>query len=176
MKFLPNWNSIESTARWGDALFWLGIGSLILLAVAEIASHIYSSRSAILQSHEMEKIIEGRVLSEEQIATLIKRLQLGLKPKKGVSLMGVQGNREANKLAGQLSKAFTAAGFTVAAVYEDSAIGGIGAGIQVRQNPLDHAVGVNIVSSLNGIGLATRLTEAAEWETDKIAIMIGYVP
>jgi hypothetical protein len=48
MNILPNWNSIESSARWSDILFWVGIICLILLAVAEIGSHIYGSRSSFL--------------------------------------------------------------------------------------------------------------------------------
>lgn len=48
MAVLPDWNSIESTARWSDFLFWAGIVCLVLLAVTEVASHIYGSRSASL--------------------------------------------------------------------------------------------------------------------------------
>jgi hypothetical protein len=48
MSLLPDWNSIESTSRWSDILFWAGIVCLILLAVAEIGSHIYGSRSSFL--------------------------------------------------------------------------------------------------------------------------------
>jgi hypothetical protein len=48
MSVLPDWNSIESTSRWSDILFWAGILCLILLAVAEIGSHIYGSRSSFL--------------------------------------------------------------------------------------------------------------------------------
>jgi hypothetical protein len=48
MSLLPDWHSIESTARWSDILFWAGIGCLILLAAAEVASHVYGKRSTEL--------------------------------------------------------------------------------------------------------------------------------
>jgi hypothetical protein len=50
MSVLPDWNSIESTARWSDGLFWAGIVALILLAATEVASHLYGSRSTYLVS------------------------------------------------------------------------------------------------------------------------------
>ena len=40
MNLLPDWNSIESTARWSDILFWAGIVCLVLLAATEVASHV----------------------------------------------------------------------------------------------------------------------------------------
>jgi hypothetical protein len=50
VSLLPDWNSIESTARWSDILFWAGIVCLVLLAVTEIASRIYASRSSDLSA------------------------------------------------------------------------------------------------------------------------------
>lgn len=55
MSILPDWNSIESTARWSDGLFWAGIIALVLLAATEVASHIYGSRSTYLVS-ERERV------------------------------------------------------------------------------------------------------------------------
>ena len=55
MNVLPDWNSIESTARWSDGLFWAGIIALVLLAATEVASQIYGSRSTYLVS-ERERV------------------------------------------------------------------------------------------------------------------------
>jgi hypothetical protein len=47
---LPDWNSIESTTRWSEALFWVGIAALVLVAVTELAAHVYGNRAAYLVS------------------------------------------------------------------------------------------------------------------------------
>ena len=50
MSLLPDWNSIESTTRWSEGLFWAGIIALVLVASAELAAHIYSNRAVYLVS------------------------------------------------------------------------------------------------------------------------------
>jgi hypothetical protein len=65
MSLWPDWISIESTARWSDILFWAGIGCLVLLAVTEVASHIYGSRSSELAA-EAAKAADAK--AEGQIA------------------------------------------------------------------------------------------------------------
>lgn len=72
---LPDWNSIESTTRWSDGLFWAGIVALILVAAAELAAHIYSSRAAYLvlahsrveseTRQRQERAIEGQYSAEK---------------------------------------------------------------------------------------------------------------
>lgn len=47
---LPDWNSIESTTRWSEGLFWVGIAALVLVAVTELAAHVYGNRAAYLVS------------------------------------------------------------------------------------------------------------------------------
>lgn len=47
---LPDWNSIESTTRWSEGLFWVGIVALVLVAVTELAAHVYGNRAAYLVS------------------------------------------------------------------------------------------------------------------------------
>ena len=59
MNFFPDWNSVESTARWSDILFWTGIVCLLLLAVSEITARIYSNRSAYL-SGEKARVEEDK--------------------------------------------------------------------------------------------------------------------
>jgi hypothetical protein len=48
LSLLPDWNSIESAARWSEGLFWAGIVALAVVAFTEIAAHIYSNRAAYL--------------------------------------------------------------------------------------------------------------------------------
>jgi hypothetical protein len=74
---LPDWNSIESTARWSEGLFWAGIVALVLVAAAELAAHIYSNRAAYLVSAQaridedsrqrQERTIEQRYSAETAI-------------------------------------------------------------------------------------------------------------
>lgn len=47
---LPDWNSIESTARWSEGLFWVGIAALVVVGVTELAAHVYGNRAAYLVS------------------------------------------------------------------------------------------------------------------------------
>jgi len=73
---LPDWNSVESTARWSEGLFWAGIVALVLVAAAELAAHIYSNRAAYLVSAQarldedsrqrQEQTIEQRYSAEKQ--------------------------------------------------------------------------------------------------------------
>jgi hypothetical protein len=58
---LWDWGSIESVSKWSTGFFWAGLEFLILLALAEIASHVFASRKdslaamreqAAAQSHQ----------------------------------------------------------------------------------------------------------------------------
>ena len=48
MSWLPGWTSIESTARWEEFFFWLGIVFLVLVRVNDglmlIPSHVLQNR------------------------------------------------------------------------------------------------------------------------------------
>lgn len=50
MALFPDWNSIESTTRWSEGLFWAGIFTLVVVVVTELAAHVYSNRAAYLIS------------------------------------------------------------------------------------------------------------------------------
>jgi len=54
---LPGWNSIEATDLWASIYFWVSIGALILLGVAEVASHFYTLRhdSLVAASYRHDK-------------------------------------------------------------------------------------------------------------------------
>ena len=176
MRFLPDWDSIESTARWGDALFWIGITCLVLLAAAEVASHIFSNRSSALQAEGLQRNMVARVLTAKQFAALTGSLTEAPKPKAGIVLNSVPGNREAAKLASDLKRSFESAGFVVTAFFEDAPIGGAGSGILVRQSPKDAPAGVGIVAALNGVGLSARLVEPATPIPDSVEVIVGYAP
>jgi hypothetical protein len=64
---LPDWNSIESTARWSEGLFWAGIVALVLVAAAELAAHIYSNRAAYLVSAQARLDEDSRQRQEQTI-------------------------------------------------------------------------------------------------------------
>ena len=48
MSWLPGWNSIEGSARWGDILFWAGFAFLVLLAGCVVMSKVYGWRKDAL--------------------------------------------------------------------------------------------------------------------------------
>lgn len=62
----PDWNSIESTTRWSEGLFWAGIAALVLVAVTELAAHVYANRAAYLVSTHDQIEGEARRGQERQ--------------------------------------------------------------------------------------------------------------
>jgi hypothetical protein len=76
MSFLPDWDSIESTSRWSDILFWAGIICLVLLAATEVASHIYGSRSSFL-SNEATRLTEAQRQHDEAEAEDRRKAEVG---------------------------------------------------------------------------------------------------
>src|ERR1700692_1103838 len=69
MSYLPDWDSIESTSRWSDFLFWAGIVCLVLLAATEVASHIYGSRSSFLSGEAAQHSEDQRKQDEQSAET-----------------------------------------------------------------------------------------------------------
>jgi hypothetical protein len=55
MSWIPGWDSIASAQWWESFYFWIGIGALILLGVAEIVSHQYSGRKDELTAIEQHR-------------------------------------------------------------------------------------------------------------------------
>lgn len=66
MGLLPDWNSIESTTRWSEGLFWVGIVALALVAVTELAAHLYGNRATYLVSVHDRIEAEARQGQERQ--------------------------------------------------------------------------------------------------------------
>jgi hypothetical protein len=99
MSLLPDWNSIESTSRWSDILFWAGIICLVLLAATEVASHIYGSRSSFLSGEAARHAEDQRKQDEDSAETRrkteVERLQKQLTDadKKVVELQAGQADR-----------------------------------------------------------------------------------
>jgi hypothetical protein len=54
---LPGWNSIEVTGTASNWFFWLSIGALVLLGLAEVLQHRYGDRHdwLLAQKHQAEK-------------------------------------------------------------------------------------------------------------------------
>jgi hypothetical protein len=75
MSFVPDWDSIESTSRWSDVLFWAGIVCLILLAATEVASHIYGTRSTLL-SDEAARHTEEQHRHDEESAEVRRKAEV----------------------------------------------------------------------------------------------------
>jgi hypothetical protein len=71
MNILPDWNSIESTTRWSEALFWISIFCLLIPAAAQVGSHFCGNRAAYLTAQStMERDIPDNITSE--IVTLLR--------------------------------------------------------------------------------------------------------
>jgi len=60
MALLPDWDSIESTTRWSEGLFWAGIFALALVAVTELAAHVYGNRAAYLVFAHDRTVVQDR--------------------------------------------------------------------------------------------------------------------
>jgi hypothetical protein len=56
VSWIPGWGSVASTAWWGGFYFWISIGALIALGMAEVASHRYSDRKDELTAIQEEAI------------------------------------------------------------------------------------------------------------------------
>jgi hypothetical protein len=172
MDFVPDWNSIESTTRWGNGLFWAGIICLILLAVAEMASHILLNRAAALTA----KANAGRVLSANQHAAIKTVLTPIYKEYGPLHLWAAQGDREAVRLANSLKPDFEAAGFSVDGVWENDLIGSAGPGILIRYPPTEvSAVARGIASAFQQVGLSPRLVELPKSEGN-VEVFVSYRP
>jgi hypothetical protein len=174
MTILPDWNSVESTARAGDVLFWVGIFALVILVAAEVGSHKYGKRTAELQSIKLVAQQRGRLLSEEQLSRLTRLLSVAAKPPRPVQVMGLQGDGEAILLAHQLKNAFTTAGFRVTDVEETFLLGSPGEGILVRQRRLGDLGGIAVAGALSKVGLDSRLIEKPDIPDCEIEIFVSH--
>jgi hypothetical protein len=67
MSFLPGWNSIEGSARWGDIFFWTGFACLVLLAGSIFLSKLYGWRKdALVTVREQLAAIAADARIEQQ--------------------------------------------------------------------------------------------------------------
>jgi hypothetical protein len=56
MFWIPGWSSVAGSHWWEGFFFWVSIGGLILLGVAEIASHRYAQRKDELAAIEQQEV------------------------------------------------------------------------------------------------------------------------
>src|SRR5262249_39283512 len=67
MSFMPGWNSIEGSARWGDIFFWTGFACLLLLAGSIVLSKLYGWRKdALITVREQLAAIAADARLEQQ--------------------------------------------------------------------------------------------------------------
>lgn len=116
---LPDWNSVESTARWSDLLFWTGIIALCLLAASIMASRILANRSNFL-THEVGTAATtsavsassaGRHLTDAQETAL----EAALAPYAGqkISFACNSGDLEGEAYAREFRAVFAKAGWSI---------------------------------------------------------------
>jgi hypothetical protein len=91
--------------------------------------------------------------------------------------MGIQGDREAIRLANTLKDVLVFAGWEVDGVWEDILIGGVGSGILVRQgSSASDSLGQSISEALNQIQITSRLVINPDLKPYQIEIIVGSRP
>jgi hypothetical protein len=65
MSWLPGWNSIEGSAKWGDVFFWTGFALLLLLAGCIVLSKMYGWRRDALVVRRDQLIAIAQALEGE---------------------------------------------------------------------------------------------------------------
>jgi hypothetical protein len=70
MSWLPGWNSIEGSARWGDVFFWAGFAFLVLLAACILMSKVYGWRKDALVTTREQLISLAEDLRNEELRQL----------------------------------------------------------------------------------------------------------
>jgi hypothetical protein len=118
----------------------------------------------------------GRNLSATQLQVLTEQLRTVQGLKQPVHLTGLDGDREAIRLAHVLKRAFESAGFGVDGVWEDGLIGGTGPGVLVRHTKIDGVVGQGIHAALQHAGLETRIVELGRDAGTRFEVIVGYKP
>jgi len=148
--------------------------SLVILAIGLVISAIdYSEQSITLRNLEDEQ--RGRILTTKQIEYL--RETFRSLPRTRVYLMGIQGDREAIRLANTLKDVLIVAGWEVDGVWEDILIGGTGPGILVRQGSFaSDSIGQKITEALNQIQVTTRLVIKPDLKPHQLEIIVGSRP
>jgi len=152
----------------------LDLIALVILAIGLVISSIdYSQQSITLRHLEDEQ--RGRILTTKQIEYL--RETFRSLPKTRVYLMGIQGDREAIRLANTFKDVLIMAGWEVDGVWEDILIGGTGPGILVRQGSFaSDSTGQKITEALNQIQITTRLVIKPDLKPHQLEIIVGSRP
>lgn len=132
----PGWNSIATTGILSNFFFWVSIGALVLLGVAEVLSHRFGERhdSLLAQQHQTEKYgtdSEIARLHRETAAANLARTKLeaqlsdrhltafqfealqSLRGKVSSVIITSVGRTEAAKFAGEIALALKHAGINV---------------------------------------------------------------
>ena len=152
----------------------LDLIALVILAIGLVISSIdYSQQSITLRHLEDEQ--RGRILTTKQIEYL--RETFRSLPKTRVYLMGIQGDREAIRLANTFKDVLIKAGWEVDGVREDILIGGTEPGILVRQGSFaSDSTGQRITDALNHIQITSRLVIMPNLKPHQLEIIVGSRP
>src|SRR6266480_5797000 len=151
----------------------------LVAAVAALAGYFTSKHTDVALERQIEMLETeqgGRSLSVTQLQVLTERLRTVQRLNRSVHLMGLNGDREAIRLAHVLKPAFENAGFGVDGVWEDSLIGGTGPGVLVRHTKIDAMVGQGIHAALQQVGLETRIVELGKDSGNDLDVIVGYKP
>jgi hypothetical protein len=207
MTWLPGWNSPDSVATYrtifeASSITLLLLGSafgvfaflynhrqsemdrtdkqamqLLVTAANDGASHANAEAKRLETALEAER--QGRLLSPEKLMILTQHLRNVLNPKAKIDLSGIEGDREAMRLAEQLAPVFRDAGFTVNdQAYETSVIGGVGKGVVIRQESKEGPIGVRIAAAFTAVGIESRIIEmgANRLGADNVEVIVGRRP
>jgi hypothetical protein len=117
MTVLPDWNSVESTARWSSILFWVGMSALIILAATQVASRVFANRSNALAFASGHSVEVSALPKTEGLLTAAQRqsLLLAMTPYAGqkISFACNSGDLNADARAREYRAILAKAGWTI---------------------------------------------------------------
>jgi len=151
-----------------------GLAALSALGAHFTGQQIESDLDSQIDAMEAEQA--GRTLSPEQLQQLTRRLRAAPRSDGPINLTGLQGDREAIRLAHVLKQVLVDAEFVVDGVWEDALIGGTGPGILIRQTKKEDSLGAAINVALHQVGLDAKIVVRGVDPPTRLEIIVGYKP
>lgn len=185
MTVWPDWNSVESTARWSAILFWVGVSALIVLAATQVASRVFANRSSVLAlqgKHSAETAplpAAHGFLSDAQKQSLL----LAMTPYAGqkISFACNSGDLEADARAREFRAIFVRAGWKILGGDNVQAVvvpAPVGINIYVNREELSAgkapAAAIALAKALLQLGIAKGGTLTSLTQPDLPPDMIGF--
>jgi hypothetical protein len=185
MTVLPDWNSVESTARWSSILFWVGMSALMVLAATQVASRIFANRSSVLALESGHSVEATPAVSADGLLTDSQKqsLAVAMAPYAGqkISFACNSGDLNADARAREYRAILAKAGWTIEGGDNVQAIvvpAPVGINIYVNREELNARraprAAVALAQALLQLGIARGGTITSMNEPDIPPDMIGF--